>query len=410
MGEVGVDTVVATRRLSLVVLMGVPFTEQNYRRSGVAYLETEFDVTVVDCNKWLYPTNSSLNYQCHNYRKRIEVDSIGALLNVISKVRPAFAIDCLIASHMKELIRLELSRWGVAFVVKRSGQCPDLSRKQLVLHLLRHNPIDFFRRFLLRLTKRRALTENELPPDIALVAGRSATIGRAKPRVAEIAMAADDVHFLNEARRSQPSTPVWIRNTILFIDDCIAEAKDYVFLGLPFPMGAQQYYALLRRSMDIVERACGCKVVVAAHPDGMHISGYAEKFGQREVHFGKTAALVLDTKLVLGHGSTALSFAVLEKIPVVLLTCRELHASLKGPHILAMKHALGAPLVFMDGAAEQLATACREALVDEERYEAYKKDFLVMPEGNETHPWGAFIKYASSYVDGKATLAVQHVA
>jgi hypothetical protein len=226
--------------------------------------------------------------------------------------------------------------------------------------------------------------------------------------MAKIAIAADDVHYLNEAKQAHSARTSSMRNTILFLDDCIAEAKDYALIGLAFPMDLQKYYALLRRSFEIVEQVCGCKVVVAAHPDGLHILGYAEKFGSREVRFGQTADLALGASLVLGHASTAMSFAVLEKIPAVLLSCRELHASFKGPHIVAMKHALGAPLVFMDGEGEQLALACREALVDEARYQAYKEEFLMMPEGHEHQPWEAFFKYANSYGDRKNNQAVQY--
>lgn len=393
------------RQIPLVVLLGVPFTEQNYKRSGVAYLETRCDVTVIDCNRWLYPTYARLSYQRHAYEKRTEVDSLDALLRVLATIRPAFAIDCLCPSPLKQKIQLELFLLGIPLVVKRSGWIPHLSSKQLLLHLLRHNPFDIARRLFRRLVKRNTVAAVELPPDIALVAGRSASEGSVKPKVAEIAIAADDLHYLNEAKRAHQAGPVAVRNTVLFLDDCIAEAKDYVLLGLTFPVDSDHYNALLRRSFDIVERACDCKVVVAAHPDGLLIPGYAEKFGPREVHFGRTAALALDAKLVLGHASTAFSFAVLEKIPVVLLTCRELHASLKGPHILAFQRALGAPLVFMEEDGKRLALTCREARVDEICYQAYKDKFLVTPQGDEDRPWDAFSRYAGLATVGVPTKA-----
>lgn len=389
------------RKIPLVVLLGVPFTEQNYKRSGVAYLEKLCDVTVLDCNRWLYPTYANLSYQRHAYERRTEVDSLDALLRVLATVRPAFAIDCLSPSPLKQKIQLELSRLGVPTVVKRSGQHPLLSNKQLLLHLLRHNPLDLARRLFRRLVKRDTAVAVGLPHDIALVAGHSASEGMVKPKAAEIAIAADDVHYMNEARRAHPAGSVAVRSTVLFLDDCIAEAKDYVLLGLPFPVDPDRYYNLLRRSFDIVERACDCKVVVAAHPDGLLIPGYAEKFGSREVHFERTASLVLEAKLVLGHASTSLSFAVLEKIPAVLLTCRELHASFKGPHILAFKNVLGTPLIFMDNEEERLAVACHEAQVNEACYQIYTEEFLLTPQGNEERPWEAFLNYADSHGDKK---------
>ncbi len=395
MGQEEIGQLVGQRQRPLVVLLGVPFTEQNYKRTGVAYLHDIFDVTVIDCNRWHHPTYTDLSYQRHLYQKRVEVDSLETLLKVLASVRPVFAIDCLNPSPIKKKIQLQLSSLGIQLVVKRAGRCPHLTRKQLLLHLLRHNPLDLVKRLFRRLAKRNIMAETEFFPDIALVAGRSASNGAATPSVAEIPIAADDVHYLNEARRIRPAGLALARNTVLFLDDCIAEAKDYVMLGLPLPVDPQRYYASLRRCFDIVERVYGCRVVVAAHPDGLQIPGYAQKFGSREVHFGRSAALALETKLVLGHASTALSFAVLEKIPVVLLTSKNLHASFKGPHILAFQRALGAPMVFMDDKDEKLILACSGARVDEARYQAYTEEFLMTPLGHEESPWEAFLNYAN---------------
>ncbi len=379
-----------------MVLLGVPFSEQNYKRSGVAYLENRCEVTIIDCNRWLNQTYGRLTYQRHAYEKRIEVDSFDALRRVLVSIRPAFAIDCLSPSPFKPKIQLELSHLGILLVVKRSGCCPRLSNIRLLLHLLRHSPFDLARRLLRPLMNLSGAAAIELPPDIALVAGRSASKGFVKPRIAEIEIVADDVHYLYEAKRTHSVCQTHKRNTILFLDDCIAEAKDYVLVGMPFPMEVHKYYDLLRRSFDIVEQAFGCKVVVAAHPDGLHIPGYAEKFGPRAVYFGQTAALALESKLVLGHASTSLSFAVLEKIPVVLLTCGELHASFKGPHILAFQRALGAPLVFMEEDCKRLASTCHQAQVNEACYQVYKEEFLMTPQQEyEERPWEAFSRYAS---------------
>jgi len=397
MNGVKTEKTIVNYQPHIVVLLGVPFTEQNYKRTGVAYLEHHFEVTVIDCNKWLYPDYALLNYQRHSYIDRIEVASMEALQRLIASVKPDFAIDCLNVSPMKQQIRLELFRRDIPFVVRRTGLFPHLPRKKLLIHLLRYNPTYLFQRLKQRLTKLGDLTRTDLSPDIALLAGRSRSKLEARPRLLEIAIADDDVHFLREARLKWLFRPVPQRKAILFLDDCIAEAKDYLLTGLPIPMDVHKYYALLRKSFDIVEQVFACKVVVAAHPDGLHIPGYVEKFGPRDVRFGQTAGLALEAKLVIGHASTALSFAIMEKIPIVLLSCRELHSSFKGAHILAMQHAIKAPLVFMEDEGEQLVSACRGARVDDVSYQNYIEEFLMMPGTKEEQPWGAFINYVNFY-------------
>jgi hypothetical protein len=49
-----------------------------------------------------------------------------------------------------------------------------------------------------------------------------------------------------------------------------------------------------------------------------------DKFGKRELISGKSAELVKGAKLVLAHDSTAINFAVLWGIPLLILTTNQL--------------------------------------------------------------------------------------
>ncbi|MCS6765357.1 MAG: hypothetical protein MO847_02520 [Candidatus Protistobacter heckmanni] len=381
------------REITVVVLLGIPFNDQNYERTGVAHLSRFFNVTVLDCNRWLNPFYASLVYRRNAYEHVIEIDSLQSLEAQLRFLQPGYAIDYILPGDEKRTIRALLTTLGVLSVEKRAGWCPHLSAKELVMHHLAINPISVVLKTLNRLLAPARQAQESLPlPDIALVAGKKAGGPPAVARLSEIQIAADDFHQFWSEKRASPSGARTGAEApyLLFVDDCIAQAKDYSLLGLPDPIRPDVYYALLNRCFLTAEKVTGRRIVVAAHPDGKAIPNYAENFGGREVVFSRPQALTMNAELILAHGSTALGFAAMNGTPVISLTNKALNASFKGPHIKAMARALGAPLLYMES---DISDACRRPRVDQEKYKAYIDDYLRSPESTESQPWEAFTNY-----------------
>jgi len=99
--------------------------------------------------------------------------------------------------------------------------------------------------------------------------------------------------------------------------------------------------------------------------------------------------------LVLVHGSTAISFAVLARKPMLFLMTRELDQSRYGVHVRNMAKILGSPLVYMDD-AEDAAFSPRALAFDEKKYKRYETDYLQNELSIETQPWQAFIAHVLS--------------
>ena len=77
----------------VAILLGAPFTSQNYERTGIPYLKENFEVVVLDCNPWLRVGYSSLSFTKHDYAQIITIASADDFEEATRQLKPASAID-----------------------------------------------------------------------------------------------------------------------------------------------------------------------------------------------------------------------------------------------------------------------------------------------------------------------------
>lgn len=80
---------------------------------------------------------------------------------------------------------------------------------------------------------------------------------------------------------------------------------------------AQPFYDSMNRFFDAVEKRYGCKIKIAAHPAAMYTDN---PYNGREIVWRQTPDLVKDSEGVMMHTSNAVSYALLNNKPIVLLT------------------------------------------------------------------------------------------
>lgn len=75
----------------------------------------------------------------------------------------------------------------------------------------------------------------------------------------------------------------------------------------------------LRNFFDIIEKEYGCEIIIAAHPRSNPKLKIDTDLGNRKNYYGKTASLTKKANLIITTGSTAISYAVLEKKPILFI-------------------------------------------------------------------------------------------
>jgi len=104
----------------------------------------------------------------------------------------------------------------------------------------------------------------------------------------------------------------------VFLDEFAPFHPDYERLNCVPQVSADQYYPRLNQFFDRLEDKLRLTVVIAAHPKSTYSPDFSP-FGGRHVFRGLTLELIHSSVMVLLHSSTAVSYSVLYKKPLIFL-------------------------------------------------------------------------------------------
>lgn len=167
---------------------------------------------------------------------------------------------------------------------------------------------------------------------------------------------------------------------IVFLDQNLPLHADYALWGWP-NIGASAYYRSLNRFFEMLEKHWSTQVVIAAHPQ----SDYDRRvFEGRLIYRLVTAEVIKHANLVIAHDSTAISFAVLNKKPILFIYTQEMMTSYEHTEMKilnAFADYLGYKPINVDklGTVEQISVG----EVNCERYDNYKYDFLTSADSED---------------------------
>ncbi|AXE61726.1 hypothetical protein [Candidatus Thioglobus sp. NP1] len=106
----------------------------------------------------------------------------------------------------------------------------------------------------------------------------------------------------------------------VFLDSGIVSHPDSGRLGNLPAENNESYYPALRAFFDDFEERMKVKIVIAMHPRIVPSKDYIASFGGRKLISKDTSMLVRNSKMVIAHNSTSINFAVLWKIPLLIIT------------------------------------------------------------------------------------------
>ena len=179
--------------------------------------------------------------------------------------------------------------------------------------------------------------------------------------------------------------------TIRLVKHALVVSPNAIYLDTGFPgfprdeiiektseiVRSEDWYPILNRFFDDVEKSLDLKVSISVHPK--HIGrDHRPLFGQRETLGGQTAEVVSHCKLVIATNSTAISYAIAFAKPLVLVTSDKIENSqdqYKSSLIQNISRDTGATIFNID---RQYSTQEIESalVIDHDKYESYKQKYL----------------------------------
>jgi hypothetical protein len=391
----------------IAFLLGAPYTSQNRNRIGVPYLDQDFELLVLDCCALLGRPTNHVSEMMISDSFYVKVSSFSELRRLLICFKPQVAIDFIGVSNLLFKVARVLNRIETILFVEKTGPRPlfrEVYETEAEIDISEAKPLTFYQRLFLlhryylnkiyqkidyEFTKFRVMNLKSFGAIVAGDATGDYVTSRANPL---LRIASNDYHTFSQALTEESNFSRQFANEefILFIDDCVAEASDWILLGLTPPVDPESYFSEMRLFFDRAEEFFSLPVVIAGHPNAEKDPSYSEKFGGRKVYFGQTARLAIDCELALTHFSTAISFAVLANKRIISLTSKALKRTQYGRDIEGLSRILGTPLLSV---SENLTTSSFAVNLNIELYKDYTSNYLFGKYCEETEPWGELKKY-----------------
>jgi len=185
--------------------------------------------------------------------------------------------------------------------------------------------------------------------------------------------------YLTERTRpfSKPVHPIAV-----FLDEYLPMHPDRLYDGVKRLLTPEEYYSMLDRFFRRVEHELKLEVVIAASPRSDYENG-PDYFKGRKCIKGKTSALVRESRLVMAHDSSSLTFANLFRKPVIFLTSKSL--SRTNPPIRRLAGWFGKEPIFMD--SDETIDWEFEMSVSDRNYDEYKSSFIKAEHSRDVPFW-----------------------
>ncbi len=176
-------------------------------------------------------------------------------------------------------------------------------------------------------------------------------------------------------------------NKALFIDGGGPQfSGDELIHGRKCILSKEKYYPSLCRFFDVIENKLDVSVEIAAHPQSDH-ENRPYYFGQRLVLHDMIFKMIMQSKIVITHASTAVNIANILKKPVIFITTDEFEADTFFSYSVNIRSAaswFGKKPINIDHNIDSVDFS-QELLVDEICYHKYKNAFI-KKDGSEDLP------------------------
>ena len=184
------------------------------------------------------------------------------------------------------------------------------------------------------------------------------------------------------------------KSYIAFIDEAYPNHPDEEFDGLK-KLDSENYLSGMRKFFDMLEQRFEMEVIIAAHPKSAYDNC---AFGQRKIINGATNELIKDSRFVILHDSTAVSYAVLYEKPMMFVFNNQL-TSLRFDSnyssIIAFHKELGGELINIDNINDLDVLSI--PIVDKEKYNLYKYEYLTSPKTENRYTKDIIIDFLKDF-------------
>lgn len=340
------------KRLNLAFLVDRPFSARDVSRYGVLEFTQKFNVYILDLssmvNQRITPLKAEgIQKPTDSYRS-LQFTDKHSLLLFLENTPISHYIDLLGVGKKCLKIRRKMDGFNVKRIKLFLAMLPEVDGSKTIFSRLTigFSKGHFLKRVLGYVARTVLFQFLEPKIDISVYSG-SICEKRFGPSAETIIWAHSNDYQLFLDLSSEEHHFETKKKYAVFLDQNAPSHPDYSFHGNKAPVTDKNYYNSMNLFFDSFEKKTGLEVVIAAHPRTSS-RGKLSPWGKRQAIVGKSPLLVRDAALVLAHYSTAISFAVLWRKPILQLTTREYVKSYRHTMFLGFSKVLGLDVVNID--------------------------------------------------------------
>lgn len=370
----------------IIIFSHTSFTKRDYDRFGIEILKKNFKVRIFDCTNWIYKQDKDLNLNKIN--ECVSVNSKEDFLKSINGINTPIVIDRLPINNKTNWMRKLLKKKGALFVYLNLNLVPypkknNINFKKIIKIIF--NPMEIINKVSNFIQNKIYNFKIKSKADIFLIGGLAYKDKLKKKNIIKAHSMDYDVYL-----KLKNNLNIKENNYAVFLDEDIINHSDLFLEGLNKPVTEIQYYKSLKFFFNKIENESGIKVKIAFHPKRKkEIPNLLKEFIYT---FENTAELVMNSKLVLAHSSTAISFAVLFKKPIIFLTTNELIKSWQQPRIENFSKILNSQIINMDEVYKKKMKIENLFTIDNKKYSDYLDQYIKFPNSPDISIWEIFSK------------------
>ena len=369
----------------ILILLQSPFLKKDYERFGIDILKKNFDIKILDFSSWLrssvYHNFKDKIFHCEEYNI---IKNRDIFLNISLDSDPLLIFDFLDRRPETAWIRNKLKNKKNTFVHFNINLIPVNTRfiKKVTkfLYMIK-NPKSLFL-FIIDFIEFKFYKYKYLfIPDIIVTGGLVANKQK-NIRKKINAHSLDYGIYLKIKDKPIDKSAKYA----VFIDQALTSHPDVIIKNIKPSVTEKSYFLQLNNFFKILKKETNLDIKFATHPMSQE-----KKLPLllKNIIFdkGNTAELIKNSSLVLGHNSTALSFAVLFKKPIINLTSQELKKSWLGPDIEMYCKSIGGKMINMDENINKQINLEELLKIDEVKYKEFKDNYLKVPQSPDIPLW-----------------------
>ncbi|MDA9030976.1 hypothetical protein N9I31_03970 [Candidatus Pseudothioglobus singularis] len=386
----------------MAIIVASPLTQNIFERIGADIMNATFDVVVIDCMDWIRKYKKRPLFKPIQEKNIFLAESKSEFNDILSRVKVDYVLDFIGRGNHTRLIQDICKDLNIIYITHLLASSPQpITQKSLVQALI-SEPIVTIKRifnYILRLL----YGEKPLSPDVALLAGSEGVNSWTKSAKKVIFTATPNYFTLQNIINRENLESETVSNLIpkgeyiLFLDDCLSMSFDYDLSSYKPVYDSSEYFSLLEKFFLILEEYFHIPVVIAAHPNGKEFNGYEGLFGKRIVKFDESAKLSSNCKFAITHFSSAITYPILLRKPILLLNSTRLLKTPQGRMINYIAEILSCNQINMDDdVSTKDITGLKLSKVNEDCYSKYEERFIKNVEVKGDSSFYELILYLSS--------------